>query len=417
MLIPLGLLVNIYSGDKLNLASITGLKNKTSQNSSQSGDQKTQSKAAVSIPNLEFTESTNPKNAATVVAEQSSSVLSLRVKTKSNIKKILSTDSESAGTGFIITEDGVVITNRHVISQSCKNNGADDSTTISALSGDNKSFTLEILTIDPIDDIAILKIKNSSEKFKPVTFADSSKLKQGGDVIAIGNVLGEFGNTVTRGIVSGLNRTLQTALTDECTGRNIYADGLIQTDAAINQGNSGGPLFDNSGNVIGMNTFGATTAQNIGFSIPSSTLASALASYKKYGKITRAKLGVVSRPLDPSIKSQYEWLPVEFGELIYNQNGTAIAPGSAAFKAGLKEGDIITEIDGKKLVNDISNTLTLRKEILTKAPESEINLTVLKVISSDSTTGGYKYEKNPVNVKVTLGATSFDISSNLANVQ
>ena len=382
-------------------------RNVSSKGNNQIQNAKNTSNSNKSESSFFFADDLGSKSVTQIVENSLPSVLSIRVKTQSGRQGI---SSEAAGTGYIVSEDGLVVTNRHVVSQYCKTSALNP-TTITALGSDQRAYELSVKSIDPIDDIAILQISNDKSGIKPIKFADSTKIKMGGDVIAIGNALGEFRNTVTRGIVSGVDRTLNTQLTDECTGRIISADGLIQTDAAINKGNSGGPLFDSTGSVIGMNTFGSTDAQNIGFAIPSVTILQALNSYKQNSKITRPRLGVVTRALDAALKVQFDWLPVDYGELIYNRDGIAVTPGSSADKSGLKDGDIILEVDGKKLVSDNDNSTPLRREILSKEPDSTVELTVLKTNQIDSKNEAFRYANSPEKVKVQLGSVNFEIGS------
>ncbi|MBC7406524.1 MAG: trypsin-like peptidase domain-containing protein [Candidatus Parcubacteria bacterium] len=358
-----------------------------------------------------FVPEKDTKTTGALITQSLPSILSIRVKTGGLRATAL---GESAGTGYFVSTDGLVVTNRHVIASACKQSlGA--SATITGLASDQKAYQLELLTIDPVDDIAVLKVKNpGTDTFKPVEFADSSKSSLGTDVLAIGNVLGEFNNSVTKGIVSGLDRSLSTQLTDECTGKNITSEGLIQTDAAINKGNSGGPLFDARGLVIGMNTFGTSEGQNIGFAIPSNTIINSLNSFKEFGKITRPQLGVSTISIDKARQLENPWLPTDYGELIFAQTGSAISPGSSAQKAGLTDGDIILEINGKKLKSTSDQISPLRKEILNNKPAQEIELTVLK---SQTPTGkqvqsdAFSYQATPVKIKATLGSINFSLNN------
>lgn len=354
---------------------------------------------------FEFAPSLDSKTTVEIVEENLPSVLSISVRSNENLRGL--SRAETAGTGYIVSEDGLVVTNKHVISPKCRDSSA--RIEITALSHDQKAYQLELLSVDPIDDIAILKIQNSTKKFKAVSFADTTKLKLGQDVLAIGNVLGQLQNTVTRGIISGLERTLQTDLIDECTGTKIAPDGLIQTDAAINKGNSGGPLFDFSGNLVGMNTFGTTEAQNVGLAIPANTIVSALNSFKKNNKIVRPRLGVTTLPLDPLKKAQYTWLPVDYGEIIYNDQGESVSPNSSAFKAGIREGDIILEVDDQKIISNDQNTSPLRRVILTKQAGDKIKLKVLKTKESSNINRFFEYESEPKILEVELGGVSFDL--------
>jgi serine protease Do len=325
----------------------------------------------------------------------------------------------AAGTGYFVSKDGLIITNKHVISFAC-NTRNNSTAKISGLTHDQKAYELELLTVDPIEDIAILKVKNTdlSAVFPAVEISDSSKIKLGSEVLAVGNTLGELQNTVTRGIVSGLDRSLNTngeVLKDSCTGRSITPESLIQTDAAINQGNSGGPLFNSNGQLIAMNTYGIPDAQNIGLAIPSARIKSALESYLKNQKIIRPRIGIVSKSLTPIDKQSYNWLPTDFGEIIYSgkPNISAIIPDSAAAKAGLKDGDIVLSINGNELRATSQNPSPLLTTILSLNAGDNIELSVLKATKQNG--NGYEYEKTPQAIKVELGGTSYDIKSNQLN--
>jgi S1-C subfamily serine protease len=240
-----------------------------------------------------------------------------------------------SGTGFVISEDGLILTNRHVI---CEENA--DYTVIF---DDGTTHDAKVLARDQLTDLAILKIEATG--LTPIPLADSSTVVQGQTVIAIGNTLGEYSNTVTKGIVSGLSRDI---------GGNYT--GLIQTDAAINEGNSGGPLLNISGEVIGINTAVDRSGEGIGFAIPINEAKVAIDSVKEFGHIVRPALGVRYVPIDAAV-AEANSLPYEYGAYIRSdlQNQFGVIPGSAADKAGLEEGDIILEIDGAKI--DADNTL------------------------------------------------------------
>ncbi len=314
-----------------------------------------------------------------------------------------------SGTGYIVSEDGLVVTNKHVIAKKCGSNS--NSIKITASNYRQEAFELQLLSVDPVDDIAILKIKDGGQKFTKVNFSDSSSLFLGSDVIAIGNALGELQNSVTRGVVSGLNRNIGSGLDDECTGGKTGAsDNLIQTDAAINPGNSGGPLFDAAGNVIGMNTLGTSTAQNIGLAIPANTIVSVLNSFQKNNQIIRPRLGVFTQSITPLEKKQNTWIPVDYGEIILspNTNSTAVGANTAASKAGLKDGDIILSLDNTKLIASSQNPSPLRRAILTKQAGDEISLTILKI--KQETTEGFIYESEPIQITTTLGKINFELN-------
>ncbi|NJL96421.1 serine protease [Candidatus Gracilibacteria bacterium] len=235
---------------------------------------------------FDFSDAGQPLTVVEVVEEILPSVISISVSTPNS-----GFQTSSSGTGFFVSKEGLIITNKHVIAPKCSEI-KNSQVKITALDNKQIAYDLELLTVDPIEDLAILKVIGGEENFEPVQLFDSSKLKLGTGVIAVGNVLGELQNTVTKGIVSGLDRTLNTRVQDECTGLSFAPESLIQTDAAINRGNSGGPLFESSGLLVGMNTYGAPDAQNIGLAIPASRIKSALDSYKLNNKIIRPRIGI-----------------------------------------------------------------------------------------------------------------------------
>jgi len=278
------------------------------------------------------------------------------------------------GTGFIISEDGMVLTNKHVVSEK------DAEYTV--FTNDGKKYPAKVLAKDPAQDFAILKIE-SDRKFRPVSFGDSDKLQIGQTVIAIGNALGEFRNTVSVGVVSGLGRTI----TASGAGLVETIEDVIQTDAAINRGNSGGPLLNLKGEVVGINTATVVGAQNIGFAIPIDKVKISIEKFKQTGKITYPFLGVRYVLVTKEIQEKNN-LPVDYGALIARgRNGeSAVIPGSAAENAGLKEGDIILKFNGEKITTQNS----LSKIIMKYKPGDKVNLEVLrngKKISIEATLG------------------------------
>jgi serine protease Do len=249
-----------------------------------------------------------------------------------------------AGSGFFISADGLILTNKHVVS--------DPSASYTVLTSDGKKYDAKVLAQDPTNDLALVKIDIQNAPF--LKLADSSQLEVGQHVVAIGNSLGQYQNTVTSGIVSGIGRSI-TAGSD--SGDSEDLSGVIQTDAAINPGNSGGPLLNVNGDVIGINTAIDQQGQLVGFAIPSNEISKAVASYQKNGKITSAFLGVRYIIITDDIAGQQN-LPRNYGALIVRgQNITdfAVLPGSPADKAGLVENDIILEVNGTKV--DENNTL------------------------------------------------------------
>lgn len=249
------------------------------------------------------------------------------------------------GTGFFITADGMIVTNKHVVSDM-----AADYTVITT---DGKEYSAKVLARDPVQDIAVIKVDGNN--FPILNFGDSNQIKIGQTVVAIGNSLGEFSNTVSRGIISGLKRNVTAG--SELGGGTEKLTNIIQTDAAINPGNSGGPLLDIKGEVIGVNVAMAAGAQNIGFAIPASQIQKVVDQIKTTGKISTPYLGVRYLPIDKSIQDNNN-LPFGYGVLVARGatlTDFAVIPGSPADKAGIVENDIILEIDGKKI--DDKNSL------------------------------------------------------------
>ncbi len=355
------------------------------------------------IPPFAFAQPDEAKTAVEIVDEVLPSVLSISIQQPSSQDFV--SGGLVAGTGFIVNAEGLVVTNKHVISSQCQFGEAVE---ILASNYAQNIFKLELLTVDPIYDIAILQIENTPQNLQPINFTDSDNLQLGSQVLAIGNALGELQNTVTQGIVSGLSRSLNTSLVDECTNSPVFADGLIQTDAAINQGNSGGPLFDASGQLIGMNTFGTQGAENVGLAIPSNAIVSALNSYRENGIIERPKLGIFSRSITPLLEDEENWLPVDYGEIIIAPAGErAVERGSSADQAGLKAGDIILKINDQMIESTQNNPSPLRRALLTYKPGDNITLTVLK--SAGQRVQSFDYESETVKVQVTLGTIIFEI--------
>lgn len=242
------------------------------------------------------------------------------------------------GSGFIISADGLILTNKHVV--------ADTKASYTVFLNDGRKFEAKIVARDPVQDLAIIKIPVSG--LSTVTLGDSDKLELGQTVIAIGNALGEFRNTVSVGVVSGLSRKVT------ASGGNfsetIY--GVIQTDAAINPGNSGGPLLNLRGEVVGINTAVASGAENIGFAIPINDARRDIESVKSTGEIRLPFLGVRYVILTPQLAKSRN-LPVNYGALVESDSSApAVMPGSPAAAAGIKAGDIILEIDGQRVDAD-----------------------------------------------------------------
>lgn len=244
-----------------------------------------------------------------------------------------------SGSGFIISSDGLILTNKHVV--------ADDKASYTVFTNDGKKYEAKVLARDPLQDLAIIKI--SANNLPTVELGNSNELELGQTVIAIGNALGEFRNTVSVGVVSGLSRNLT------ATGPGIgeeFIQGVIQTDAAINPGNSGGPLLNLRGQVVGINTAIVSGAQNIGFAIPINRAKRAINSVKTKGEIQSPFLGVRYIIITPEIAEKQK-LPVNYGALLRGNNeGPAIVPNSPAAAAGLVAEDIILEVNGRRIDKD-----------------------------------------------------------------
>lgn len=243
-----------------------------------------------------------------------------------------------SGSGFIVSADGLVVTNRHVV--------ADEKAEYTVVTNKGDRHTAKVLARDTVNDLAILKIDGTD--FPTVTLGSSENLKPGQSVIAIGNALGEFSNTVSTGVISGLSRSI-----DAYSGgfRSERLIGLIQTDASINPGNSGGPLLDSEGKVIGINVAVAQNAQNIGFAIPIDQVTATIDNVRQNGRLIRAWLGVRYVVITSDAAKENK-LDKDYGALIVTgdqANEPAVLPDSPAAKAGLKEKDIILEVNGEKI--------------------------------------------------------------------
>jgi len=252
-----------------------------------------------------------------------------------------------AASGFIVSGDGYVLTNKHVV----ENDEAEYTIFFNIPGQKDEKATAKVVAKDPSNDIAILKIDKKDLPY--LEFGDSDALQVGQTAIAIGYALGEFDNTVSKGVVSGLSRSITAG--GAFNGRTEQLEGIIQTDAAINPGNSGGPLLDISGRVIGMNVAMAQ-AQNIGFALPINDVKKVFEDVQKTGKISRPFLGVRYIPINEEIQKNNS-LPYNYGALVQRgerAGDLAVILGSPADKAGIVENDIILELDGIKVDGDHS---------------------------------------------------------------
>jgi len=239
---------------------------------------------------------------------------------------------EARGSGVIIESSGYIITNNHVV---------EDAQDLSVLLQDGTKLPARLVGTDLFTDLAVIKVERQG--LPTASLGDSDALRPGAHVVAIGSALGDFRNTVTSGVVSALGRNLD-------TGEGYQLEGLIQTDAAINHGNSGGPLLNLQGQVIGINTAiirgGVTSpsiAEGLGFAIPSNTARLVVPQLIEKGYVSRPYLGIAHRPITPQLASYYD-LPVKWGELV-----TRVVPGTPAEQGGLKQGDIIIALDSQAI--------------------------------------------------------------------
>lgn len=283
------------------------------------------------------------------------------------------------GSGFIVSDDGLIVTNRHVVE--------DEEARYSVLLNDGASYDVTVLARDPQLDIAILKIDEPPKApLTAVTFGDSEALKLGETVIAIGNALAEFRNSVSVGVISGLSRSI---VASDGMGHSEQLDQVIQTDAAINPGNSGGPLLNLAGEVVGVNVATSRGADNIGFALPAHVVKGVVDSVKEHGEIVRPYLGVRYAMVTKRMADLNE-LSVDYGALVVRGQTAeelAVMPGSPADKAGITENAIILSIDGEELrEKDLATVLrskTVGQEILLKVlqagEEKEIKVILEKI--------------------------------------
>ncbi len=282
------------------------------------------------------------------------------------------------GSGFIVSESGLVLTNKHVV--------IDKEAEYTVLTNDGKKYSAKVLALDPVQDLAVVQIQ-STYKLSAIKLGDSSGIEIGQGAIAIGNSLGEFRNTVSVGVISGLGRTVSAS---GDAGFSEILEDIIQTDAAINPGNSGGPLLNLKGEVVGVNVAMAQGAQSIGFAIPINIAKRDINQVIVNNKISYPFLGVRYVLIDDAVKQKYK-LSVDYGALIIKgENGeTAITKDSASDKAGIKEGDVILKFGGEKVTKDKS----LAKIISKYSPGDVVDL---KIMRGDK----------EVDIKVTLGERS-----------
>lgn len=319
---------------------------------------------------LSFTEG----SIAEVASKVTPGVVSIVTEIKSTGFFGQSYTANAAGTGMIVSNDGYILTNKHVI---------EGASTVQVVLDNGTAYTeVEVVGTDPLNDIAFLKIKDAKD-LPTVRLGDSKTVSAGEQVIAIGNALGQYQNTITAGVISGTGRSLTATSSDYSTSETLTD--MIQTDAAINSGNSGGPLVNAAGEVIGINTATSTDADGIGFAIPISSVKGMLKNIIENGKPERAYIGIYYITITPDVAKAYD-LPVDAGAYLYSASQySAVIAGGPGDKAGLKEKDIIVSINGIKLgqAGSVSSIIgeympgdTIQLKVLRDGKEKIINLTL-----------------------------------------
>lgn len=310
---------------------------------------------------------------ADIAEKVSPSVVSILTETRQESWFGQSSTNNSAGTGMIVSSDGLILTNKHVI---------DDADSVSIILSDGTTYNdIDLIGTDPLNDVAFLKISNVSN-LTAIKLGNSKTISSGQQVIAIGNALGQYQNSVTEGIISGTGRNISAR--SESSSIETLSD-MIQTDASINPGNSGGPLVNAAGEVIGINTAVSSNAQGIGFAIPISSIKGMLKNILSNNKPERAYAGFYYTSITPAIAKQFK-LSSSTGAFVHsNSDKSAVLKNSAADKAGLKDGDVIIEVNGDKVgtTGSISTLLgeyapgdTVQLKILRDNKEKTLNLTL-----------------------------------------
>lgn len=276
------------------------------------------------------------------------------------------------GSGFVVTSDGLIVTNRHVVS--------DEEAVYTVVLSDGTRHPATVIAKDPSIDVALIRIE--ADNLPVLELGNSDELRIGQTVLAIGNALAEYGNTLTKGVISGIGRRVEAG---DRMGAVEILEGAIQTDAAINPGNSGGPLLDLSGKVIGINTAVSEKGQLVGFAIPINSVRKTIETVEQEGRLVRPWLGVRYIPITPRL-AQANNLPVTYGVLVQrgvNEEDLAVIPGSPADKAGIVENDILLSINGdriedidslSKLVMKYSIGDTIVVNVLHKGEEREVEV-------------------------------------------
>jgi len=273
-----------------------------------------------------------------VLDQQTTTIINLTTGEQTQKTEIV---RKGSGTGFLISADGLILTNKHVVGAANEKTGQ-----YKILLNSGKQYYAQLIGKDPINDLAVLKIFDKNLPY--VQLGDSDQLSIGTTVIAIGNALGRYQNSATKGIVSGVGRNIEAS--DQSGNISEILDNVIQTDAEINPGNSGGPLVDLAGNIVGVNVAIDLSGSAIGFAIPINDAKPVVKSVREIGRIVRPRLGVRYHMLTPELAQQLKLAKDSGAWISVNQDGTpSVLAGSPADKAGLKPGDIVTEINGIKL--------------------------------------------------------------------
>ncbi|MBU1119755.1 trypsin-like peptidase domain-containing protein [Patescibacteria group bacterium] len=285
-------------------------------------------------------------NTINIVKDSASGVVSIAISkvSLSQNQGVVSTDS-NIGTGFIVDANGWIVTNQHVVS--------DTTATYKVVTSDGKSYDVTEIVRDDADDIAILRIEATDLTVLP--FGDSDNLVAGQEVIAIGTPLGQYSGSVTKGIVSGLDRTVTASSSWFGATEKTY-EGVIQTDAAVNPGNSGGPLLDSQGKVVGVNFATTSGAESISFALPINIVKDKIDEYRTYGKFIKAYLGVSYEMISEYVAMYYNSANVVPGALVQSVEATG-----PAYQAGIRKGDIITELGGEAVSSSLSTYIQKHK--------------------------------------------------------
>lgn len=283
----------------------------------------------------QFVITESESNVVNIVEQASHSVVSIAVSrlTLSQEEGLIDR-SRNIGTGFVVNEDGTIITNQHVVS--------DQTADYTVVSEDGQEYAVLEILRDDLNDIAIIKIDLQEGKLTPLVLGDSDALLVGQDVVAIGTPLGQYAGSVTTGIISGLDRSVTASSGWFGSTAKTY-EGVIQTDAAVNPGNSGGPLISSQGEVIGINFATTAGADNISFAIPINRVKSRLEEYRTFGKFIRPYLGVTYQMI-----SEYEAL--YYADVVAGALILRVDPESPAYEGGIRRGDIIIEF-GEEIVD------------------------------------------------------------------